>query len=461
MSLLSVVGVSHLTASVGIRERVAFTSAEARAALEALRTSAGIEEAVLLSTCNRTEFYLYPGSDLHVEAAEAELSKKAGELVGGIKQHLYRHESTDAVQHLYRVAGGLDSLVLGEAEIQGQVKAAYALAKKVPVHPPLAGPVIHRLFQSALAAGGRIRSQTPIGEGAASVASVAVELARKIFGSLAGRQVMILGAGATAELVVGALERDGIRGLVVSNRTYERAQELAGKLSGKAVHFDEMPFALADTDVLVASTAAPHPLVTLDGFRQAMGGGRARPLLILDLAIPRDVEPAVGGEANVFLYNVDDLREIVDDNLLVRRASVSDAEAIVEEFADTFRRWHDARDVVPVIQNLRGRWEAVRQSELDRLLKRLDHMPTGDREAVAAFSKRLLNKLLHEPTSRLREGAGNGRGPEIIDALRYLHDLEDDGPELAPELVEESQRQIEEDAVRDIEGEKERIDTSD
>ena len=446
MSPLAVIGVSHLTAPVGIRERFAFTSGEATAALTDLRTHAGVREAVLLSTCNRTELYVHPGSEAHLDAAEVLLSAKAGELVGGIKQYLYRHEGSDSVRHLYRVAGGLDSLVLGEAEIQGQVKGAYELAEEVPVHPPLAGPVIHRLFQTALAAGGQIRSHTPIGEGAASVASVAVELARKIFGSLSGRQVMILGAGTTAELVVGALERDGIRGLVVSNRTYERAQELAAKLAGNAVHFDEMPFALAETDVLVASTAAPHPLVTLDGFRHAMSGRRARPLLILDLAIPRDVEPEVGGEANVFLYNVDDLREIVDDNLLVRRASVSDAEAIVDEYADAFLSWHGARDVVPVIQSLRGRWDAVRQSEVDRLLRKMGHMPAEDREAVEAFSRRLLNQLLHQPTARLREGAGNGRGAEFIDAVRYLHDLEDAGPELA----EESQQELEGDAPKDV-----------
>lgn len=457
MSPLSVVGVSHLTAPVGIRERFAFASGETIAALDELRTRAGIQEAVLLSTCNRTELYLYPGSDTHLEAAEVMFAKKAGELVGGINQYLYRYDGPDSVRHLFRVAGGLDSLILGEAEIQGQVKGAYKLAESVLVDPPLAGPVIHRLFQSALAVGGRIRSHTPIGEGAASVASVAVELARKIFGSLSGRQVMILGAGMTAELVVGALEREGIGGLVVSNRTYERARELAAKLSGNAVHFDEMPFALAETDVLVASTAAPHPLVALDGFRHAMGAGRARPLLILDLAIPRNVEPEVGSEANVFLYNVDDLREIVDDNLLARRASVSDAEAIVDEYADAFLRWHDGRDIIPVIRNLRGRWEGVRRSELDRLLHRLEHLPADDIEAVEAFSKRLLNKLLHEPTARLREGAGNGRAEEFIDAVRYLHDLEDAGPELA----EESKQVLEGNALKDGEVEQEWTDTGD
>jgi glutamyl-tRNA reductase len=425
LSPVSVVGVSHLTAPVEIRERFAFTPAEAEAALGGLHSGSEVEEAVLLSTCNRTEVYVCPGGNERVqEAAERVLFEKAGEVVGGTKQYLYRHDGEASVRHLYRVAGGLDSLVLGEAEIQGQVKDAYELAGGNPATPPLAGPILHRLFQSALSVGGRIRSTTPIGEGAASVASVAVELARKIFGSLEGRQVMILGAGTTAELVVEALGRDGIRGLVVSNRTYERASELASRLSGHAVHFDEMPFELAKTDILIASTAAPHPLVTRDGFRHAREGSPSRPLLILDLAIPRDVEPEVGHEANVFLYNVDDLHEILDDNLLERRKSLPEAEAIVEEYTRDFLHWYGARGAVPVIRTLRQRWDDVRQRELERLWKKLSHVSADDRDVVEAFSKQLLNKLLHDPTKRLKQGVGNGRGVEFIDAVRYLHDLE-------------------------------------
>ena len=425
MSPVSVVGVSHLTAPVEIRERFAFAPAEAEVALYTLRADSEVQEAVLLSTCNRTELYVCPAGNEGVQkAAERVLAEKAGEVVGGTQQYLYRHNGEASVRHLYRVAGGLDSLVLGEAEIQGQVKDAYELAGRSPATPALAGPVLHRLFQSALAAGARIRSTTPIGEGAASVASVAVDLARKIFGGLEGRQVMILGAGTTAELVVEALARDGIRGLVVSNRTYERASELARRLSGHAVHFDEMPFELAKTDILIASTAAPHPLVTRDGFRHAREGSPTGPLLILDLAIPRDVEPAVGDEANVFLYNVDHLQEILDDNLHKRRESVPEAETIVDQYAQDFLRWFGARGVVPVIRSLRAHWDDVRQSELERLWQKLSHLSADDRDVVEAFSKQFLNKILHEPTKRLKQGVGNGQGVEFVEAVRYLHDLE-------------------------------------
>jgi len=425
LSPVSVVGVSHLTAPVEIRERFAFSPTEAEEALVRLRAQSEVKEAVLLSTCNRTELYVCPGgSETVLEAAVRVLSEKAGDVVGGTSEYLYRHDGEASVRHLYRVAGGLDSLVLGEAEIQGQVRDAYELAGRNLGTPSLAGAVLHRLFQSALAAGGRIRSTTPIGEGASSVASVAVELARKIFGGLEGRQVMILGAGSTSELVVEALGRDGIRGLVVSNRTYDRARELADRLSGRAVHFDEMPFELAKTDILIASTSAPHPLVTRDGFRHAREGSQGGPLLILDLAIPRDVESEVAGEPNVFLYNVDHLHEIMDDNLLKRRSSVPEAEVIVEEYARDFFRWYGARDVVPVIRSLRGRWDDVRQAEVERLWRKLAHLSEDDRGTVEAFSKQLLNKLLHDPTKRLKQGAGNGRGAEFIDAVRYLHDLD-------------------------------------
>ena len=447
MSPVSVVGVSHLTAPVEIRERFAFAPAEAEAALYTLRTGSEVQEAVLLSTCNRTELYVCPAGNEGVQkAAERVLAEKAGEVVGGTQQYLYRHDGEASVRHLYRVAGGLDSLVLGEAEIQGQVKDAYELAGRNPATPALAGPVLHRLFQSALAAGGRIRSTTPIGEGAASVASVAVDLARKIFGGLEGRQVMILGAGTTAELVVEALARDGIRGLVVSNRTYERASELAKRLSGHAVHFDEMPFELAKTDILIASTAAPHPLVTRDGFRHAREGGPTGPLLILDLAIPRDVESAVGDEANVFLYNVDHLHEILDDNLHKRRESVPEAETIVDQYAQDFLRWFGARGVVPVIRSLRAHWDDVRQSELERLWQKLSHLPADDRDVVEAFSKQFLNKILHEPTKRLKQGVGNGLGVEFVEAVRYLHDLDTVEADRA-----EGSRPADDEEVEDIE----------
>ncbi len=435
---LAVVGVSHHTAPVEARERFAFGNAEAIRALGGLREEAGLREAVLISTCNRTELYFYPAADpAALEAGAAVLRNKAEGVEGSADRYLYRKQGLDSVRHLYCVSAGLDSMVLGEAEIQGQVKVAYELARRVPVKPSMAGPVLHRLFQTALSVGGRVRSETTIGQGAASVATVAVQLAGKIFGSLESRRALILGAGANAELVAEALTRDGLRGILVANRTHERAVDMAERLEGVAIPYDDLPSRLEEVDILVTSTAAPHAVLSLEAVRGALPQGRGRPLLIIDLAIPRDVEPAIGSEPNVFLYNVDDLREIVDDTLDRRKDVLPVAERIIENEVEAFRRWYAGRQVVPLIRSLRGRWDGMRDEELQWLWQRLGHLSPDDREMVERFSERLLGKLLHEPTVRLREGAVNGRVADFVEAVRYLHDLDPAGLDLAQDEDED------------------------
>jgi glutamyl-tRNA reductase len=422
---LGVVGVSHQTAPVEVRERFAYLDSDVAAALERLRSASGVEEAVLLSTCNRTELYMYPVQEPRtIEVAERMLADKAGPLSRPAATYLYRHRDLEAVRHLFRVASGLDSLVMGEAEIQGQVREAYHRAAKAPASPPLAGAVLNRLFQTALSVGGRVRAETPVGEGAASVASVAVELARKIFGVLDDRSVMVLGAGTTAELVVEALRREGARDVTVVNRTYERATDLAQRLSGRALGLQELSSALRDVDIVITSTAAPHAVLRSVTFREAFPTGRSHPLLIVDIAIPRDVDPAIGEEPNVFLYNVDDLRKLIDETLEKRQEAVVAADKIVLEQAQEFLAWFRSLEVVPVIRALRERADDVRAAELARLLSR-PGLTIQDREAIADFSQRLLNKLLHLPTVRLREGAATGRAAELVDALRYLYGLDD------------------------------------
>lgn len=440
---LAVVGVSHHTAPVEARERFAFGSAEAIRALGTLREDGGVHEAVLVSTCNRTELYLHPVVDqAALEAGVAMLRAKAEGVEGSPDSYLYRKEGLESVRHLFCVSAGLDAMVLGEAEIQGQVKDAYELASRVPVTPSMAGPVLNRLFQMAFSVGGRIRSETTIGQGAASVASVTVELAQKIFGSLESRRALVLGAGTNAQLVAEALARQGVRGILVANRTHERAVALAERLEGSAIPYDDMPERLEDVDILVTATAAPHAIVSLEAVRGALPEALGRPLLIMDLAIPRDVEPAIGSEPNVFLYNIDDLREIVDETLEQRKAVLPAAERIIDQEVEAFRDWYAARQVVPLIRSLRGRWDGVRDQELQWLWQRLGHLSADDREMVERFSERLLGKLLHDPTVRLREGAVNGRVAEFIDAVRYLHDLDlaglelaDEDPEGAPEPI--------------------------
>ncbi|HZD06215.1 MAG TPA: glutamyl-tRNA reductase [Longimicrobiales bacterium] len=425
---LAVLGVSHHTAPVEVRERFAFAAEEGLEALLELRKAAAVEEAVLVSTCNRTEIYLHPVHDEAVfRVAEAVLQRKAGPLPAPVTEYLYRRRDGDVPRHLFRVTAGLDSLVMGEAEIQGQVRSAYQRSADAGVDPPLAGPVLNRLFQTALGVGGRVRAETSIGEGAASAASVAVELARKIFGHLGGKRVLVLGAGETGELVVEALGRHGVEGVLVANRTYERAADLAARLCGRAVELQDLAGILREVDIVVASTAAPHAIVTRRILHEAFPEGVRDPLLIIDIAIPRDVDPEVGEEPSVFLYNVDDLRKIVDETLERRRDARTAADTIIDEGAEDFLAWYATLEVVPVIRALRSRGEAIREAEMERFLGRLSHLGEEERAELEAFSRRLLNKLLHEPTVRVRRGAADGRASEVVRAATYLFGLSGTG----------------------------------
>lgn len=439
---LTVIGVSHRTAPVEVRERLAFTPSEVEPALESLRIRTGVEETVVVSTCNRTEIYLHPVlSETPVTEVHHFLQAKGGPLPGPITDFLYRHTGEDAARHLFRVAAGLDSLVTGEAEIQGQVRDAYHQALEPGTGEAFSGTVLNRVFQMALSVGGRVRSETTVSEGAASVASVAVELAQKIFGQLAGKRVLVLGAGEASELVVEALSRQGVEGVVVANRTYDRAADLATRLRGRAVELDQIQRVLAETDIVVSSTGAPHALITRKTLKEAFPSGLGRPLLFVDIAIPRDVAPEVGNESRVFLYNVDDLRHIVDQNIDRRRDALQAAEAIVDEEVESFRSWFAGLRVVPAIRALREQGDAMRASELERLLSRLDSISPEEREEILAFSRRLTNKLLHRPTVRIRKSAAAGRGEDVIEAFDLLFGA---GPELAPSPDEADEEAVSE-----------------
>lgn len=424
---VAVVGASHRTAPIELRERLAFGRAELPPALGTLARDAGVE-AVLLTTCNRTEFYLAATEgDGGIALAQEMLAARIGVDPSEAARWLYVHRDRDAAQHLFRVSAGLDSMILGEPQIQGQVKEAYAAAREVPgPHGPVVGSALNRLFQTALGVGGRVRSETGLGIGAASVSSAAVELAKKIFGSLKGRRALVLGAGEMSEVTLECLRDEGVRTAVVANRTYDRALELAEKWGGTAIHWDEFARALPEVDIVIASTAAPRPVLTLERFRAALPRGARRPLCVIDIAIPRDVEPAVGDERNVFLYNIDDLQQIVDDSLDRRRAQLPAAEGIVAAGVDEFWAWYASLAVVPTIRALRDHGERVRQEETERALGRLRHLSDDDRAAVDALTRSLLNKLLHAPTARLRDAAGNGRGTGVLDTVRYLFELDHD-----------------------------------
>ncbi len=414
---LALVGLSHRTAPVEVRERLAFPGGEAARALASLRIG-GIEQAVLLATCNRTELYLNPQREKELAHAEAFLEQSAGSLPGPLGRYLYRRAGDDVALHLFRVAAGLDSMVLGEAEVQGQVREAYQ--RSAEADPAMTDTVLNRLFQTALSVGGRVRSETSVGEGTASVASVAVELSRKIFGDLHCKRILVLGAGETAERVVSSLAREGVEGVMVANRTYERAVDLAQRLHGRAVRIDEITRALTECDIVLTSTSAPHPLITRAILADAHQGDFRRPLLMVDIAIPRDIEPEVGTLPDVFLYNVDDLQRILDESLDRRREAAAVAEALVAGEAEAFGSWHRSLAAVPAIRALREHGEQLRARELERLLERMPDLTVEDRAQIEAFSHRLLNQLLHEPTARLREAAEDGRTDRILTAVRFL-----------------------------------------
>jgi glutamyl-tRNA reductase len=416
---LTVVGVSHRTAPIAVRERLAFGTDEIAPALARLCGEGEGTEAVLLSTCNRTEIYASAPEGAAIAAdALGLLSARLGAPAADVG---YVHHDKDAVAHLFRVAAGMDSMILGEAQIHGQVRRAWELGRAT------AGAVLNRLFQTALLVGARVRTETSLARGAASVSSAAVLLAKQIFGSLAGRRAMVLGAGEMAELALECLTAEGVRAAIVANRTFERAEELARRHGATAVHYDACWNGLAEVDLLLCSTAAPRAVVTPDRLAAGLAARGGRPLCILDIALPRDVDPAVAVLDHVYLYDLDDLRAVAAANLERRRAELPTAEQVVADETRRYWDWVAGLAAVPVLTEIRGRMDDLRERELAQALRRLPELTPAERATIEHFSRTLMNKFLHEPTIRLRAAAANGRGLGVVDAARYLFALGEPG----------------------------------
>ena len=411
-----VVGVSHHGAPLDVRERLAYRTSEVQGLLDQVRATAEVREAVLLSTCNRTELYVVEGEQPAAPAVWSLYTERLGSDASG---YGYVRRDRDAIAHLYRVVSGMDSMVVGEAQIHGQVRDAWETSRAS------SGAVLNRLFQSALLVGGRVRSETALGHGAMSVSSAAVQLAKKIFGSLVGKRAMVLGAGEMAELALASLQSEGVRAAVVANRTFERAQALAELYGATAVRYEEAWTALADVDVLLCSTASPHVVVGADRVRDGLERRGDRPLCILDIAVPRDVDPAVAEMDNVFLYDLDDLRAVVSASVERRHRELPAAEQVIAEEVEKYWQWVAGLAAVPVVTQFRNEMNRVRERELDAALRRLGDLTPEQRAAVEHFSQSLMNKFLHEPTVRLRAAAANGRGLGVVDAARYLFALDE------------------------------------
>jgi glutamyl-tRNA reductase len=416
MNLL-LIGISHRVAPVELRERVALDGEEAAALARELATD-GIES-VCLSTCNRTELYLAGEASPDVaERAVAVLAERAGLEEDRLRAVLYRLEDEAAGIHLFRVAAGLDSMVPGEGEILGQVRNAFEAGQP--------GPLLDRLFRQAIHAGKKVRTETAIAESPASVSSAAAALAEQVFGDLAGCRVLLVGAGKIGELAARNLVSRGADIAVVANRSLDKAEELAERLGGRAVVLDSIPAELARVDVLLTSTSAPGHILTRDDVARTLPGRKGRPLFLIDIAVPRDLDPAIHELDGCYLYDIDDLESVVAESLAGRRREAGRAEAIVFDEAERFRAWRASRDVVPAIASLRALAEEIRESELERARARLERLTEAERRAVEAVTARIVDKLLHVPTVKMKEAAAGADGAVYADALRHLFGLGDD-----------------------------------
>jgi glutamyl-tRNA reductase len=421
LSELLALGVSHKTAPLELRERLSLTEGRSVAALRELTETETIGEAAAISTCNRTELYLVVSDSVQAESeALGVLTRKADipptELLG----HLYSLRGEDASRHLLRVTAGLDSMIVGEAEIQGQVKRAYELA----LVEGATGPILNRLFRGALAAGGRARNETAIGERGVSIPSVAVEVAQRALGDLSERKVLMIGAGATAELVARALVARGVATVFVANRHHDRALGLAERFDGEAIRFETLPEQLVEVDVVVSTTNSPHHIIERDGLEQVMAEREARPLVLIDIAVPRDIEPGCRELAAVSLYDIDDIQQIVERNAGVREAEATRAERIIEDELDRFQKWVASLEVVPTIAAMRERGDEVVRRVLAENENRWENLTDADRARMELMANAIASRILHEPTRRIKRAAGSDEAYQYVSAMRELFGLD-------------------------------------
>jgi glutamyl-tRNA reductase len=427
------VGLSHKTAPVELRERLSLYGKSPAEALHGLRDAAELAECAVLSTCNRTEIYALADTENWQESVLELLARQAGLSPGRLQDHLYFFEGVPAFRHLFRVAAGLDSMVVGEGQVLAQVKDALAQAQQAET----SGAVLNALFQSAIACGKRARTETEIGRGAVSISFAAVQLARQLFPSLKGRTVLLLGAGETGEAAARALLADGGGPrLVVCNRTGERAEALAAQFGGAAVPFADLGRALVGADIVIACTGAPDPLVTADLMRGVQRARRGRLLFLIDIAVPRDVEPAVGELEDVYLYNIDDLQEVVDRSLAGRKDEAARADLLVEDDLRRFQSWLRGLEVGPTIGQLQQLARDIIAGEQQRVGGRLSHLSDRDREAVETLVRGVVNKLLRRPILHLREAAESGNGYHEVESVRAIFGLGVEEDSESPEATE-------------------------
>jgi glutamyl-tRNA reductase len=421
---IALIGCNHHTAPVELRERVAFSSDQALRAADELRRRGILEEAVILSTCNRSELYGVPGEagSQVAEAMEEYFTSFHGLSRKELNGRLYRWMGTDAVRHLFRVAAGLDSMLLGEAEILGQLRAAYSHA----LDHGATGPVLNRAFQGALEVGKRIRAETEVGARPMSVALAGVKLAERVFGNLKGRSALIVGAGAVAEQVVEHLRSRGIGNLRVVNRSYDHAKTLAQSIGGEAVPWESLEDVLGTPDILVTSVSGAGPVLTREMLDRAIAARSGKPIFVVDLGVPRNVATSAAGLYNLYLYNIDDLGEVVEQNKKARESEIPRAEALIAEHLAKFESWRAALEAGSIVDDLRDRFHKHREKLILEKLAEMREVSPEERARIAHITEELIDRLLEHPAQKLQHGRAVRGRLAGIEALRHLFGLDED-----------------------------------
>jgi glutamyl-tRNA reductase len=422
MDRIILIGLNHKTAPVNIRECLAFSQDETRNALADLRAMVTIEEAMLFSTCNRVELLIIAKeAQGAVEEAKGFLSRFKQLPLADFESSLYLHHGEAAVRHVFRVGASLDSMVVGEPQILGQIKAAYRTATEEKT----SGVILNRLLHKTFFIAKRIRTETGIGDSAVSISYAAIELGRKIFGDLAGKQVLLIGAGEMAELAVEHLIRHRSGHIFVANRTFERGVELATAYKGTAIRFEEAPDYLRQVDIIISSTGAKDFILYKQQVKAVMRGRRNRPIFFIDIAVPRDIDPAINTLNNAYVYDIDDLKDVVEENIEDRNREAVKAERIIDEAVINFRQWVQGLGVVPTIKALRAKVQSLAQDEVRKTLQQLDHLSARDREAIERMTESLTNKILHEPTRYLKSNGCQKDRSTSLDIARKIFGLND------------------------------------
>jgi glutamyl-tRNA reductase len=438
MSEIVIVGLNHRTAPVEVRERLAFPADKVGRALRELRERDGISEGVILSTCNRVEVCVLAGEGYKgVERVKEFLAGFHGMSRDELSNHLYHYIGEEAVRHLFRVSSSLDSMVLGEPQILGQVKDAYGYACEFKA----IGPVLDKFFTKAFSVAKRVRTETRVANSAVSVSYAAVELAKKILGDLPDKTVMLIGAGEMCELAARHLLNAGAKGILVTNRTFERAVRLAEEFEGSAVRFEELTTHLKRADIILSSTGAPHFILKRDDVEDVIRVRRNRPMFFIDMAVPRDIDPEANEIDNVYVYDIDDLNNVIETNLEERQREAEKAEEIVLAEVAGFRRWLDSQQVTPTIVSLRRKFDEVRRAEVAKALSALGTADPKTAKVVESLAASILNKVLHPPISSLKRES-NGRSPmEMVTLVREIFDLPEEEDEGARGEAERGSRE--------------------